>query len=96
VKFRIANGVARGSASPVVLIVKSENRPRRTYPWKLVSGCQFLAVVAMAISRNPALLIANKPTTGLDVMTQKVVMNLLTGIAAVLVSASSNGIHDGA
>ena len=43
----------------------------------------------MAISRNPALLIANKPTTGLDVMTQKVVMNLLTGIAALLVSASS-------
>jgi ABC-type dipeptide/oligopeptide/nickel transport system ATPase component len=29
----------------------------------------------MAISRNPALLIANKPTTGLDVTTQKVVMN---------------------
>ena len=39
-------------------------------------------MIAMAISCNPALLIADEPTTGLDVTTQKVVMDLLTGIAA--------------
>jgi ABC-type dipeptide/oligopeptide/nickel transport system ATPase component len=38
-------------------------------------------MIAMAISCNPALLIADEPTTGLDVTTQKVVMDLLTGIA---------------
>jgi ABC-type dipeptide/oligopeptide/nickel transport system ATPase component len=38
-------------------------------------------MIAMAISCNPARLIADEPTTGLDVTTQKVVMDLLTGIA---------------
>jgi ABC-type glutathione transport system ATPase component len=36
----------------------------------------------MAISCNPALLIADEPTTGLDVTTQKVVMDLLARVAA--------------
>jgi peptide/nickel transport system ATP-binding protein len=40
------------------------------------------AMIAVAISCGPELLIADEPTTGLDVTTQKVVMDLLAGIAA--------------
>ena len=39
-------------------------------------------MIAIAISCNPMLLIADEPTTGLDVTTQKVVMDLLAKIAA--------------
>ncbi len=39
-------------------------------------------MIAMAIACEPALLIADEPTTGLDVTTQKTVMDLLAGIAA--------------
>jgi peptide/nickel transport system ATP-binding protein len=38
-------------------------------------------MIAVAISCNPMLLIADEPTTGLDVTTQKVVMDLLAKIA---------------
>jgi peptide/nickel transport system ATP-binding protein len=43
--------------------------------------CQRI-MIAMAIASRPALLIADEPTTGLDVTTQKTVMDLLARITA--------------
>jgi peptide/nickel transport system ATP-binding protein len=51
-------------------------------------------MIAMAISCNPALLIADEPTTGLDVTTQKVVMDLLADIAAARGMATILITHD--
>jgi ABC-type dipeptide/oligopeptide/nickel transport system ATPase component len=51
-------------------------------------------MIAMAISCNPALLIADEPTTGLDVTTQKVVMDLLASIAAARGMATILITHD--
>src|ERR1700729_3745411 len=64
------------------------------YPHELSGGMCQRVMIAMAISCNPALLIADEPTTGLDVTTQKVVMDLLTGVAAARGMATILITHD--
>jgi ABC-type glutathione transport system ATPase component len=64
------------------------------YPHELSGGMCQRVMIATAISCNPALLIADEPTTGLDLTTQKIVMDLLTGIAAECGMATILITHD--
>ena len=58
--------------------ISSPEKRVHDYPHQLSGGMRQRAVIAMALSCNPSLLIANEPTTALDVTIQAQILDLIT------------------
>src|SRR6202008_296754 len=56
-------------------------RRAKAYPFEMSGGMCQRVMIAIALAAKPSLLIADEPTTGLDVTTQAVLMELISEMA---------------
>lgn len=73
----------KGRALELLASVKIPDPQQRydAYPYELSGGLCQRIMIALALACSPQLLMADEPTTGLDVTTQATVMNLLKDLA---------------
>ncbi|MEM9230694.1 MAG: ABC transporter ATP-binding protein [Pseudomonadota bacterium] len=75
------NAHAQAVAALEEVEIKDAAARYHAYPFELSGGMCQRVVIALALACQPQLLIADEPTTGLDVTTQKTVMDLVQALA---------------
>ena len=61
--------------------IPDPERRYHAYPFELSGGMCQRVMIALAIACGPSLLIADEPTTGIDVTTQAAILDLIDGLA---------------
>ena len=97
---RVHNDVSKGAAwdravEMLGLVGIPEPRKRAdSYPHEFSGGMRQRAMIAMALSNNPKLLIADEPTTALDVTVQAQILELIERLQAEFDAAVVMITHD--
>jgi peptide/nickel transport system ATP-binding protein len=71
---------ARTRAKKLLRLVGLSERCARMYPHELSGGMKQRVIIGIAITLNPRLIVADEPTTALDVVTQRGILQALAGI----------------
>jgi peptide/nickel transport system ATP-binding protein len=92
----VSTKVAKARASELLKAVGIPRADRRIddYPHQFSGGMRQRAMIAMALVNDPDLLIADEPTTALDVTTQAQIMNLMKRLQQEFGSAIIVITHD--
>ena len=89
-----SRGGTRSAEELLELVGLDPQRTLESYPHELSGGQRQRVLIAMALTRDPKLIICDEPTTALDVTVQKQVIKLLNDLQAKLGFAMIFVSHD--
>ena len=79
-----ANEVRRKADELLALVHLEPDRVLRAYPHELSGGMKQRVLIALSLLLGPRLLILDEPTTALDILTQRAIIDLLRDLRAKL------------
>lgn len=91
---KMSKEAARRRAAEVFKMVGLEEKRLNSFPHQMSGGMKQRAIIAMALSLNPSLIIADEPTTALDVVVQDHILQQIIELQKAISSSMILITHD--